>query len=78
VVPYGDPRPPHSMKNAFDAGEDGFGRNGNSLVSVTQLVVSSALMVISISKYKRVYKSGVLDQVLLLVLSRVCELIILR
>lgn len=35
VVPYGDPRPPHSMKNAFDAGEDGFGRNGNSLVSMT-------------------------------------------
>jgi primary-amine oxidase len=31
VVPYGDPRAPHSLKNAFDAGEDGFGRNANSL-----------------------------------------------
>ena len=34
VVPYGDPRAPHSMKNAFDAGEDGFGRNANSLVLI--------------------------------------------
>jgi primary-amine oxidase len=32
VVPYGDPRSPHRLKNAFDAGEDGFGRNANSLV----------------------------------------------
>lgn len=32
VVPYGDPRPPHCWKNAFDAGEDGLGRNANSLV----------------------------------------------
>jgi len=32
VVPYGDPRSPHSLKNAFDAGEDGLGRNANSLV----------------------------------------------
>lgn len=32
VVPYGDPRNPHAMKNAFDAGEDGLGRNANSLV----------------------------------------------
>lgn len=32
VVPYGDPRPPHCLKNAFDAGEDGLGRNANSLV----------------------------------------------
>jgi primary-amine oxidase len=31
VVPYGDPRAPHSKKAAFDAGEDGFGRNANSL-----------------------------------------------
>ena len=31
VVPYGDPRPPHSWKNAYDAGEDGMGRNANSL-----------------------------------------------
>ena len=32
VVPYGDPRSPHCLKNAFDAGEDGLGRNANSLV----------------------------------------------
>lgn len=31
VVPYGDPRTPHCYKAAFDAGEDGFGRNANSL-----------------------------------------------
>eukprot|EP01117_Protostelium_nocturnum_P003737 TRINITY_DN1500_c0_g1_i1.p1 TRINITY_DN1500_c0_g1~~TRINITY_DN1500_c0_g1_i1.p1 ORF type:complete len:707 (+),score=228.57 TRINITY_DN1500_c0_g1_i1:347-2467(+) len=31
VVPYGDPRPPNCRKNAFDAGEDGFGRNCHSL-----------------------------------------------
>lgn len=31
VVPYGDPRSPHYLKNAFDAGEDGLGRNTNSL-----------------------------------------------
>jgi hypothetical protein len=30
VVPYGDPAPP--VKCAFDAGEDGFGKNANSLV----------------------------------------------
>ena len=28
----GDPRSPHCLKNAFDAGEDGLGRNANSLV----------------------------------------------
>ena len=31
VVPYGDPDFPHYMKNAFDAGEDGLGKNANSL-----------------------------------------------
>jgi len=31
VVPYGDPRHPNYLKNAFDAGEDGLGRNTNSL-----------------------------------------------
>ena len=31
VVPYGDPRTPHFRKCAFDAGEDGLGRNCNSL-----------------------------------------------
>jgi primary-amine oxidase len=31
VVPYGDPSPAHSWKNAFDAGEYGLGRAVNSL-----------------------------------------------
>jgi primary-amine oxidase len=31
IVPYGDPAFPNYQKNAFDAGEDGLGRNANSL-----------------------------------------------
>ncbi|KAH7430293.1 hypothetical protein KP509_09G092000 [Ceratopteris richardii] len=31
VVPYGDPKEPHYRKNAFDAGEDGLGKNAHSL-----------------------------------------------
>ncbi|KAE8659923.1 histone deacetylase 6-like [Hibiscus syriacus] len=31
VVPYGDPNDPHYGKNAFDAGEDGLGKNAHSL-----------------------------------------------
>ncbi|KAK0574040.1 hypothetical protein LWI29_017422 [Acer saccharum] len=31
VVPYGDPNDPHYRKNAFDAGEDGLGKNSHSL-----------------------------------------------
>ncbi|CAI5491986.1 unnamed protein product [Closterium sp. Naga37s-1] len=31
VVPYGDPHEPHYCKNAFDAGEDGLGKNAHSL-----------------------------------------------
>lgn len=31
VVPYGDPNGPHYRKNAFDAGEDGLGKNAHSL-----------------------------------------------
>lgn len=31
VVPYGDPRHPNYLKNAFDGGEDGLGRNCHSL-----------------------------------------------
>ena len=31
VVPYGDPSVPHYLKNAFDAGEDGLGRNAHTL-----------------------------------------------
>ncbi|RWW30106.1 hypothetical protein BHE74_00055656 [Ensete ventricosum] len=34
VVPYGDPNEPHYRKNAFDAGEDGLGRNAHSLKKV--------------------------------------------
>ncbi|KAI3726985.1 hypothetical protein L1987_66792 [Smallanthus sonchifolius] len=30
VVPYGDPNEPHYRKNAFDAGEDGLGKNAHS------------------------------------------------
>ncbi|MCO5610512.1 hypothetical protein L7F22_064751 [Adiantum nelumboides] len=29
VVPYGDPKEPHYRKNAFDAGEDGLGKNAH-------------------------------------------------
>lgn len=35
VVPYGDPHDPHYRKNAFDAGEDGLGRNAHSLKRVS-------------------------------------------
>lgn len=31
VVPYGDPRPQHIRKNAFDVGDYGIGRSANSL-----------------------------------------------
>lgn len=34
VVPYGDPKDPHYKKNAFDAGEDGLGKNCHSLRKV--------------------------------------------
>lgn len=34
VVPYGDPNEPHYRKNAFDAGEDGLGKNAHSLKKV--------------------------------------------
>ena len=34
VVPYGDPKDPHYRKNAFDAGEDGLGKNCHSLRKV--------------------------------------------
>lgn len=34
VVPYGDPNDPHYRKNAFDAGEDGLGKNAHSLKRV--------------------------------------------
>ena len=40
VVPYGDPNEPHYRKNAFDAGEDGLGKNAHSLKKVRILVFS--------------------------------------
>ena len=36
VVPYGDPNDPHYRKNAFDAGEDGLGKNAHSLKKVSR------------------------------------------
>lgn len=39
VVPYGDPNDPHYRKNAFDAGEDGLGKNAHSLKKVQALTV---------------------------------------
>jgi hypothetical protein len=38
VVPYGDPNEPHYRKNAFDAGEDGLGKNAHSLKKVCLLL----------------------------------------
>ncbi|KAH1239063.1 Copper methylamine oxidase [Glycine max] len=43
VVPYGDPNDPHYRKNAFDAGEDGLGKNSHSL----KKAISNTLMRIS-------------------------------
>lgn len=34
-MPYGDPNDPHYRKNAFDAGEDGLGKNAHSLKKVS-------------------------------------------
>lgn len=39
VVPYGDPNDPHYRKNAFDAGEDGLGKNAHSLKKVCFIFV---------------------------------------
>jgi len=38
VVPYGDPNDPHYRKNAFDAGEDGLGKNAHSLKKVDTFI----------------------------------------
>lgn len=42
VVPYGDPNNPHYRKNAFDAGEDGLGKNAHSLKKVLFFLSSSS------------------------------------
>lgn len=39
VVPYGDPNEPHYRKNAFDAGEDGLGKNAHSLKKVRKYLI---------------------------------------
>ena len=39
VVPYGDPNDPHYRKNAFDAGEDGLGKNAHSLKKVREFSI---------------------------------------
>lgn len=43
VVPYGDPNEPHYRKNAFDAGEDGLGKNAHSLKRVYKSIYLHAM-----------------------------------
>ena len=38
IVPYGDPGDPHFFRNALDAGEDGLGKNVNSLEEGTDVI----------------------------------------
>lgn len=45
VVPYGDPNEPHYRKNAFDAGEDGLGKNAHSLKKVLDFHICSLVFV---------------------------------
>lgn len=49
VVPYGDPNEPHYRKNAFDAGEDGLGKNAHSLKKVIPQFLISILIDILMS-----------------------------
>ena len=44
VVPYGDPNEPHYRKNAFDAGEDGLGKNAHSLKRVTYSILTNLVL----------------------------------
>lgn len=44
VVPYGDPNEPHYRKNAFDAGEDGLGKNAHSLKRVTYAILTNLFL----------------------------------
>ena len=44
VVPYADPGDPHYLKNAFDAGEDGLGKNAHSLELNCDCLGECALM----------------------------------
>lgn len=45
VVPYGDPNDPHYRKNAFDAGEDGLGKNAHSLKKVNAFAYIPVILV---------------------------------
>ena len=46
VVPYGDPNDPHYRKNAFDAGEDGLGKNAHSLKKVQTLAYIPSILIL--------------------------------
>jgi primary-amine oxidase len=46
VVPYGDPKDPHYRKNAFDAGEDGLGKNCHSLKRASAVLTSLLLIIL--------------------------------
>lgn len=52
VVPYGDPNEPHYRKNAFDAGEDGLGKNAHSLKKVIPQFLISILIDILMSLWQ--------------------------
>ncbi|BBH03768.1 Copper amine oxidase family protein [Prunus dulcis] len=67
VVPYGDPNDPHYRKNAFDAGEDGLGKNAHSLkkdgkieaeVKLTGILSLGALQPGEVRKYGTVIAPG--------------------
>lgn len=49
VVPYGDPNDPHYRKNAFDAGEDGLGKNAHSLRKVSYLSSSICYHILTLA-----------------------------
>lgn len=55
VVPYGDPHDPNYRKNAFDAGEDGLGKNAHSLKKVG-LIVLLLLLVRLYTESRHVFK----------------------
>jgi Cu2+-containing amine oxidase len=55
VVPYGDPKDPHYRKNAFDAGEDGLGKNCHSLRRVSTPFFQHKTNFITLSVYLDTY-----------------------
>lgn len=57
VVPYGDPNEPHYRKNAFDAGEDGLGKNAHSLKKVCD--ISHTVDFLTIDTIVRCFRSKV-------------------